>query len=50
MRGCRGRNGCHKGNPNYPNPYSLKLAIWISIFVFFSNMDTKLMYPNPVVV
>jgi hypothetical protein len=33
-------------NPNYPNPYLLKLVIWISVFISVSNVDTKWMYPN----
>lgn len=31
------------GNPNYPNSYSLKMSIWILIFVFVFNVDVKWM-------
>lgn len=32
------------GYPNYP--YPLKLVIWISLFAFVSNINTKWIYMN----
>jgi hypothetical protein len=34
-------------NPNYSYSYPLKMLIWISIFVFFFNIDVRWMYSNP---
>jgi hypothetical protein len=34
--------------PNYPYFYSLKLLIWISVFIFNFNMDVKWMYSNSI--